>query len=119
MKKIVALFLALIPMVAFADRTASCKFEGIPGAYVTAEARFSPNSTVKVNVYSYGVSEASVQVVVNYKYIEAGKEKEGTADRLISISKGKGSGDINVGQKSNFELKSIKVYNAVCNDKKE
>lgn len=110
----------MITSVAFADETASCKFEGIPGAYVTAEVgnTVTGDGDVTIKVYSYGVSEASVQVVLKYTTDPAG-EKVQEQKKLISISNGSGSGKINVGKSGVFKAKSLKVYNAVCNDKKE
>ena len=112
MKKIIALIsVALISLVAFAamqyDKTASCKIEGVPGAYITAEAVGSGTGTL-VNLRSYGVSNAGVTVKI---FLRDGYVGENPQEKMGYIENGKGSVYFSPHPAA---ITSIKVYNAVC-----
>lgn len=112
MKKIIALFsIALISLVAFAameyDKTASCKVEGVPGAYITAEAVASGTGTL-VNLRSYGVSEAAVTVEI---FMVDGYAGQNPQEKMGYIENGRGSV---IFKPNPSAITKIKVYNAVC-----
>ena len=115
MKKIIALFsVFFISLVAFAalqnTKTSSCKIEGIPGAYITADASFPAQGGVKVELRSYGVAEAGVTVEITLKKTNGNVYKR---EKMGYIERGKGSVFFDV-LSGTSDILSVKVYNAVC-----
>ena len=111
--------LILVAIIGFgistnAQTTGSCKVEGIPGAYVTAEAEIIEQGGIFVKATAYGIEKGSVECIV--KYTNANGNPQQTSG-LISLSKDRNGNVVGIMRKNSLGAKKItdtKVFSAVC-----
>ena len=119
MRKLFLLIVSCIFTVSvFAQsKTTSCKIEGVPGAYITAELQQYVSAggsfTTKVILRSFGVKDAAVTVELTGENRPAsGKYTPFREEGMGYIENGKGEVNFNMSRSRHVEV--IKIYNAVC-----
>ena len=118
MRKLFLLIVSCIFTVSvFAQsKTNSCKIEGVPGAYVTAELQqYKSNGSfiTKVILRSFGVKDAGVTVELTGEYRPAyGKKGPFREEGMGYIENGKGEVQFNMSDA--YHVEGIKIYNAYC-----
>ena len=121
MKKIILFIAAIaIAIVAHASMsggpTTSCRIEGVPGAYVTAEVQqYSSygDHKAKVILRCYGVRDAAVTVVLTGENRPANtRNTPFREERMGYMENGKDEVEFRI--PSSYYLENVKIYNAVC-----
>ncbi len=122
MKKLLVMFsIILMSLTVYADdKSATCKFESIPNAYVVAEVNLyhicHTNSNVQfdVKVNSYGVKEGAVIVKITYPTRNNGLN---TIEKTIYIQDGIGKATLKGPCATSWTDYSVTAYNAICSSK--